>query len=125
MTQEDIIESFDLEKSIVENSNKMNEFLEVHYEKLKSNSKSPELNEFWNKFEIKLKNAQENKSDNQVISVYINLSDTRPILINEMGIIEPWFVKIEGVNSKTGLPEKEVLNSRKEKPEILIDLFKK
>ena len=125
MTQEDITESFDLGKSIVESSNKMDEFLGDSYEKIKNNSKSVELNEFWNKFEKKLKSVQGKKLDNQVIVVYTKLSDTRPILINEMDVIEPWFVKIEGVNCKTGLPEKEILNSRKEKPEIVIGLYEK
>ena len=122
MTQEDITESFNLEKSIVENSKKMDEFLGDSYEDIKNNSKSVELNEFWKKFEKKLKIVQDKKSNNQAIVVYIKLSDSRPILINAMDVIEPWFVKIEGVNCKTGLPEKEILNSRKEKPEIVIDL---
>jgi hypothetical protein len=125
MTQEDITESFDLGKSIVESSNKMDEFLGNSYEKIKNNSKSVELNEFWNKFEKKLKSVQGKKLDNQVIVVYTKLSDTRPILINEMDVIEPWFVKIEGVNCKTGWSEKEILNSRKEKPEIVIGLYEK
>jgi len=125
MTQEDINESIDLEKLIVENIEDMNEFLENSYEKIKNGSISAELNGFWNKFEKKLKNVQKNKSDKQNINVYIILSETRHILINKMDVIEPWFVKIEGINCETGLPEKEVLNSRNQKPEIMIELYEK
>ena len=122
MTQDDT-NDLDLGKLIIENSQKMNEFLKKDYEAIKNSSKSSELNKFWNKFEKKLKSTQKNKSTNQIFKVYIKLSDSRPILINNMDIIEPWFVKVEGINCKNGLSEKEVLNSRNEKPEIMIGII--
>ena len=120
MTKDDMIE-LDIGKLIVENSKKMNEFLEKDYEKIKNKSISVELKKFWSVFEKKLNIAQKDASDNQILNVFIVLSDVRSVLINKMDVIEPWFVKIEGVNCKTGLPEKEVLNSRKQEPEIKVE----
>ena len=122
MTQDDIIE-LDLGKLIIENSKKINDFLEEDYEKIKNKSISAELKKFWTVFERKLNNAKKNVSAKQILYVYIILSDARSILIDKMDVMEPWFVKIEGMHCKTGLPEKEVLNSRKEKPEIMIELY--
>ena len=40
-----------------------------------------------------------------------------------MDTIEPWFVKIVGVNCENGENTLEILNSRNEEPEIVVELI--
>ncbi|RBQ23557.1 hypothetical protein ALNOE001_08320 [Candidatus Methanobinarius endosymbioticus] len=40
-----------------------------------------------------------------------------------MNIIEPWFVKISGVNCETGGPAQEIINFRTNEPEIVVELI--
>lgn len=124
MTQNDS-NGLDLEKLVIVNNAKLNEFLEEDYEDIKNNSISPELNNFWNNFEKKINQLKKKESDDQILNLYIKLSENRSMLINKMDVIEPWFIKIEGFDCETGLPEVEIINSREDGPELLIELFKK
>ncbi|KZX16903.1 hypothetical protein MBCUT_04540 [Methanobrevibacter cuticularis] len=106
----------------IKNSHAIDEMLKNDMTKLKENSISTELNSFWDKFETKINKMQKSREKNQILNLYVVLSENRAIVINEMDVLEPWFVKVTGVNTATGKPDKEILNSRKDDPEIIVEL---
>jgi len=101
----------------------VNEFLENDVTKLKDKSISPELNKFWDEFENKINKVKSTKKDNQIFNLYVDLDDGRSVLITEMDTIEPWFIKITGVNCENGDNTLEVINSRSKDLEITLELI--
>ncbi|GAA5819659.1 MAG: hypothetical protein LBR15_10675 [Methanobrevibacter sp.] len=106
----------------IKNSHALDEMLKSELPKVKEKSISPELKTFWNNFESKLNSVQSRKQGNQVLNAYIKLSEGRTMMINDVDNLEPWFVKITGVNCETGQIDQEILNSRKSEPAINIEL---
>jgi hypothetical protein len=107
----------------IKNSHALDEMLKNDLPEVKEKSISSELKNFWNNFESKLNSVKRLKQNNQVLNAYINLSENRSILINGVDNLEPWFVKITGVNCETGEVDQEILNSRKKEPAINIELI--
>ncbi|BBL61373.1 MAG: hypothetical protein ISP01_07680 [Methanobrevibacter arboriphilus] len=101
----------------------VNELLENDVAKLKDKSISPELNKFWDEFEDKFNKVKSGKKDNQIFNLYVALNDGRSVVITEMDTIEPWFVKIIGVNCENGENTLEIINSRSKEPEIVLELI--
>lgn len=112
-----------MKKYAIKNSCAVEEMLKNDISKLKEKSISPELNEFWDKFEAKVNKAKRSKKDEQILNIYIVLNRNDYILINEMDILEPWFVKISGINCETGETAQEILNSRTDEPEIIVEVI--
>jgi hypothetical protein len=107
----------------IKNSHALDEMLKNDLPEVKEKSISPELKGFWSNFENELNNVKKLKQGNQVLNAYINLSENRSIIINGVDNLEPWFVKITGVNVETGDVDQEILNSRKKEPAINIELI--
>ncbi|KZX15564.1 hypothetical protein [Methanobrevibacter filiformis] len=110
-----------IKATAIKNSNAIDAALKNDVPTLKEKSISKELNSFWNAFESKVNGVLKNKKDNEVINVYSVLSENRAIVISEFDILEPWFVKIEGVNSETGEIDREIINSRTNDHEIIVE----
>ncbi|MDR2624504.1 MAG: hypothetical protein LBC39_08110 [Methanobrevibacter sp.] len=106
----------------IKNSHALDEMLKYELPKVKEKSISPELKTFWDNFESKLNNVKSHKQGNQVLNAYIKLSESRTMMINGVDNLEPWFVKITGVNCETGKYDQEIINSRKVEPAINIEL---
>ncbi len=106
----------------IENSNAVNKMLEEDVPRLKEKSISSELNKFWDDFQGKVNKVKRAKKDNQVLNVYVVLSENRTVVINEMDVIEPWFVKITGIDCEIGNFAPEIINSRTNEPEIIVEL---
>ncbi|MDR2831073.1 MAG: hypothetical protein LBB45_08635 [Methanobrevibacter sp.] len=118
-----IVNDFEKFKELaIKNSHALDEMLKYELPKVKEKSISSELKTFWNNFEDKLNNVKNQKHDNQVLNAYVKLSDNRTMMINGVDNLEPWFVKISGVNCETGEIDQEILNSRKTEPAINIEL---
>ncbi|MDR3291970.1 MAG: hypothetical protein LBT10_07490 [Methanobrevibacter sp.] len=106
----------------IKNSHALDEMLKYELPKVKEKSISPELKAFWNNFESRLNTVKSNKQSNQILNAYIKLSENRTMIINGVDNLEPWFVKITGVNCETGEVDQEILNSRKTEPAINLEL---
>jgi len=118
-----ILNNFEEFKELaIKNSHALDEMLKSELPKVKEKSISPELKTFWNNFESKLSSVQSRKQGNQVLNAYIKLSEGRTMMINSVDNLEPWFVKITGVNCETGQIDQEIINSRKNEPAINIEL---
>jgi hypothetical protein len=107
----------------IKNSHALDEMLKNDLPIVKEKSISPELKSFWNNFESELNSVKRQRQGNQVLNAYINLSENRSILINGIDNLEPWFVKITGINLETGEVDQEILNSRKKEPAINLELI--
>ncbi|MDR0911769.1 MAG: hypothetical protein LBM96_04100 [Methanobrevibacter sp.] len=114
--------SEEIKKIATENSDKINALLEKDVLELKEKAISAELNKFFDMFNLKIEDAVKSKDSEQYLAPYINLSENRTVVITEMDIVEPWFVKIAG-KDVNGENSQEILNSRSEKPEIIIEVL--
>jgi hypothetical protein len=125
MTSNNQNENYEKIKELaIKNRNDIEKMLDKDVAALKEKSISSELNKFWEIFENKVDKVKVGKKDDEVLNVYITLSENRHMVITGLDIIEPWFVKITGVNVETGEIDQEILNSRKNDPEIIVELVK-
>jgi hypothetical protein len=119
------IEYKKIEALALENQEKTQNLVENEIPKIIGKSISNELKTFWNNFESEINAIKNKKESNQVYNVYVILNENRVIGITELDVIEPWFIKVVGVNPYTHENELEIINSRNGEPKIVIDLVDK
>lgn len=75
---------------------------------------------------LKLKSTKQKETKNdQIINIYAVLNKNDCVVINEMDIVESCLVEISGIHCETGGPPQELINSRTNEPEIVIDVIDK